>query len=87
MDSGSWRLTDEGLFRQFRFRTFTSLAEFLAEIGPIADARDHHPDIRIHKAVVLDVHLITHDKKAVTEKDYALAEAIDAVFERWEKEA
>lgn len=82
MASSTWQLTDQGLFRQFRFQTFSELTLFLAAIGPVADGRDHHPDIKIHRAVLLDVHLLTHDKKAVTEKDHALADLMDELYER-----
>ena len=76
----NWQLTEKGLFRSLRFESFTVLTRFLAQLGPVADALDHHPDCVIRKAVILDIHLVTHDQKRVTEKDYNLARDIDALF-------
>jgi 4a-hydroxytetrahydrobiopterin dehydratase len=79
MDNSNWELTEKGLFRSLRFESFTALTQFLAQLGPVADALDHHPDCVIRKAVILDVHLLTHDQKKVTEKDYGLATEIDRI--------
>lgn len=80
MDVRDWLTTEEGLKRTVKFESFTALTAFLAELGPIADAADHHPDCVIRKAVVLDITLITHDKGRVTEKDVALAEQINSLL-------
>lgn len=78
--NSTWELTEKGLFRSLRFDSFTGLTQFLGQLGPIADALDHHPDCVIRKAVILDVHLMTHDQKKVTEKDYNLAREIDKMY-------
>jgi 4a-hydroxytetrahydrobiopterin dehydratase len=78
--NSNWELTEKGLFRSLKFESFTVLTQFLGKLAPIADARDHHPDCVIRKAVILDVHLITHDQKKVTEKDYNLSREIDRVY-------
>ncbi|ASS50598.1 MAG: hypothetical protein A3D31_13620 [Candidatus Fluviicola riflensis] len=79
-NGSNWQLTEKGLFRSLRFKTFTTLTQFLAQLGPIADALDHHPDCVVRKAVILDVHLMTHDQKKVTEKDHNLAREIDKIY-------
>lgn len=78
--TSNWELTEKGLFRSLRFDSFTALTQFLGKLGPIADTLDHHPDCVIRKAVILDVHLITHDQKKVTEKDYNVAREIDRLY-------
>lgn len=79
-NNSNWELTEKGLFRSLKFESFTGLTQFLAQLGPVADALDHHPDCVIRKAVVLDVHLMTHDQKKVTEKDHVLAAEIDKLY-------
>lgn len=79
-NDSNWQLTEKGLFRSLRFESFRALTHFLAQLAPVADALDHHPDCVIRKAVVLDVYLITHDQKSVTEKDYNLAREIDKLY-------
>lgn len=78
--NSTWQLTEKGLFRSLRFETFSDLTQLLAQLGPVADALDHHPDCVIRKAVILDIHLLTHDQKSVTEKDYNLAREIDRIY-------
>ena len=46
-------------------------------ILPIAESANHHPDIAISWKTV-EVTLTTHSEGGVTDKDFALAEAIDA---------
>lgn len=80
----NWSVTDAGLNREFAFRTFTDLTEFLRQIAVTADKMDHHPDLSVRKATLLNVHLITHDKKAITEKDETLAAEMDRVYHSFE---
>jgi 4a-hydroxytetrahydrobiopterin dehydratase len=62
-------------------RTFGDFAEALAwvnEVGALAEARDHHPDIAISwNRVTLT--LTTHSDGGLTAKDLDLAAAIDAL--------
>lgn len=78
-----WKLTDRGLFRSLSFESFTQLTAFLAELGPIADTQNHHPDLVVRKARLLDVYLITHDQQAVTVLDHTLAKSIDELAESY----
>lgn len=72
-----WLVTENGLFRRLSFNSFSELTQFLAALGPFADEQEHHPDLKIHRAVLLDVTLITHDQGTITEKDHRLAAVID----------
>lgn len=83
MDMSHWKLTDRGLFRSLLFENFTQLTAFLAALGPVADALDHHPDLTVRKARYLDVYLITHDQQQVTDLDYDLAKKMDELFESY----
>ena len=76
----NWSITDQGLNREFKFKSFTDLTAFLNRIAETADSMDHHPDLEVSKAVLLNVHLLTHDKKAITEKDHKLAEVMNETY-------
>lgn len=83
MAANDWNLTENGLKKVVVFTTFSELTRFLVLVGPEADARDHHPDLRVFRATHLEIHLITHDAGTVTDKDYALAEVIDRIVEEF----
>jgi pterin-4a-carbinolamine dehydratase len=49
----------------------------VVEVGALADAADHHPDVDLRYPSVT-VRLTTHDAGGLTAKDVALARRIDA---------
>lgn len=73
----SWLEQNNRLKKTVSFKTQTKLAEFVLNIAKIADKMNHHPDYVIRKCSELEITLMTHDKNAITEKDYKLAERID----------
>lgn len=83
MDVRNWIVTNDGLFRSLSFPSFTALTQFLAELAPIADELNHHPDLQVRKAVVLDIWLITHDSNSISEKDTELASVINRMLESY----
>ncbi len=83
MDLPHWKLTDRGLFRCLSFASFTKLTEYLAELGPVADAMNHHPNLVVRKATYLEVCLLTHDQQRVTELDYDLANKMSDLYEMY----
>lgn len=55
---------------------FKQAIELLGEIGDIAESHNHHPDLTIQNYNELLISTTTHDMRALTEKDYVLAQAI-----------
>ena len=49
-------------------------------VGHLAEAAWHHPDLTASYAWV-EVRLMTHDAKGVTDKDFALAKKIEEVVQ------
>jgi 4a-hydroxytetrahydrobiopterin dehydratase len=72
-----WELRDGRLRKQFAFRTFLRALVFVNSVAYLAESAGHHPDITINYNKVT-LRLITHSEGALTDRDFALAQAIDA---------
>jgi len=77
-----WTLDDDGtaLLRTYRFADFAAAFGFLARVAAHAEAVDHHPEFTSVWNRV-DFRLTSHDSGGLTERDIALASAIDALAE------
>ncbi len=75
-----WTLARDGraIARSFRFADFSAAFGFMTRVALLAEAQDHHPEWRNVWARV-DIELTTHDADGLTERDFRLAAAIDAV--------
>ncbi len=71
-----WTLSRGALRCEFKFETFPKALQFVARVGAMAEAANHHPDIDIRYRVV-KLALSTHEVGGISEKDLALAAAID----------
>jgi len=75
-----WTLDDAGkaLTRTFKLKDFSEAFGFLARVALHAEKVDHHPEFtNVWNRV--DFRLTSHDAGGVTERDVALAEAIDRI--------
>jgi 4a-hydroxytetrahydrobiopterin dehydratase len=71
-----WSLQGGKLHREFRFADFVAAFGFMAKVALVAERQNHHPEWRnVWNQVVVD--LTTHDAGGISERDFALAEAID----------
>ncbi|UWQ18506.1 4a-hydroxytetrahydrobiopterin dehydratase [Jannaschia sp. M317] len=71
-----WTERDGGLERRFRFKDFSEAWGFMTRVALAAEAADHHPDwSNVWNRV--DIRLTTHDAGGLTDKDRALARAIN----------
>jgi 4a-hydroxytetrahydrobiopterin dehydratase len=71
-----WERAGEAIRRLYAFRDFREAIGFVNRVAGLADAADHHPDILIEYSKVT-LTLATHDAGGITERDFALARAID----------
>jgi 2-haloacid dehalogenase len=76
--SPHWSEADAGLRRQFTFVDFKQAWAFMEDVALLAEKLDHHPDWSNSWNRVA-ISLTSHDKGRLTGRDYALAEAIDAI--------
>jgi len=66
-----------GIAKSFKFADFNAAFGFMTRVALAAEKADHHPDwSNVWNRV--DILLSTHSEGGVTEKDIALAKAIEA---------
>ena len=78
-----WQLdrAESAIERTIKFASFPIAFAFMSEIAIRAQAMNHHPEwTNVYNRVA--IRLTTHDANGLTEKDVALAKAIDAAAER-----
>ena len=66
----------DAIVKTFTFKDFNQAFGFMTRAALVAEKMDHHPEwSNVYKTV--DVTLSTHDAGGLTEKDVALAKAMD----------
>ncbi len=76
-----WRMADgrDAIVRDFRFADFSQAWGFLTRVALLAQAADHHPEwSNVYDRVTIA--LTTHDADGLSQRDVALARAIDALL-------
>ena len=73
-----WEAENGALTKEFTFPGFRAAIAFIDRVADEAQAARHHPDLwnRYNRVTVT---LSTHDEGGITEKDIALARAIESV--------
>jgi 4a-hydroxytetrahydrobiopterin dehydratase len=73
-----WDYFDNAIHAEFEFENFKDCFSAMSRIAFECEAMNHHPNwSNVYN--VLSISLSTHSDKGVTEKDFKLAEAIDAI--------
>ncbi len=73
-----WRRQGDVLVKEADCGNFSGALDYVNRVGALAEAANHHPDVDIRwKDVVL--RLTTHSAGGLTERDLALAAAVDAL--------
>lgn len=73
----TWKTQVGKLVKEFEFRDFREVVNFVNKILPLAEEMNHHPDLLIHSYKKLRITLFTHSENKITDKDYSLADEID----------
>ncbi len=69
----------DAITHDFRFKDFSEAFGFMARVALLAEAAGHHPEwSNVYNKVTIT--LTTHDAGGLTERDVALAEAIDQLL-------
>ena len=67
----------EAIIKTFRFKNFITAFGWMTKMAIVAEKANHHPEwFNVYNRV--EVTLTTHDVDGVSEKDVALAKAMDA---------
>jgi len=73
-----WALRDGRLHRDFSFPSFVEAFGFMTRVALLAESRNHHPDwSNAWNKVSID--LVSHDVGGLSQRDFDLATAIDAL--------
>lgn len=74
-----WQVDDGMLVRTYTLPSFAHAVLMIGAIGQLAEAADHHPDLRLFSYKKLTVSLMTHSANGLTEKDFRLAQQIQSL--------
>lgn len=74
-----WVLKDGWIRRKYRTNSWKGTLMVVNAIGHLAEAAWHHPDMTISYAFV-EVRLMNHAAKGITDKDFELAKKIEEVI-------
>ena len=73
-----WRYDNGWLRRKYKTNSWKGTLMLINTVGHLSEAAWHHPDIAASYAWV-EVKLMTHDAKGITDKDFELAKKIEEV--------
>ena len=75
-----WTLSPDGkwLMRRFKFPDFIQALAVVNRIGDLAEAEQHHPDLKLGWGYV-EAHLQTHAAHGLHKNDFILAAKINAL--------
>lgn len=77
-----WEFKDEAISKLYRFKEFMDGIRLLDRVAEMAEAADHHPDVKINYTRITFT-CSTHDQDGVTEKDFKLASQIEEAFKAY----
>lgn len=74
----AWHRAGEAIVRKFEFADFAAAFAFMTRVALLAEKQDHHPDwTNVYNRV--EIRLYSHDAGGLTQRDFKLARAIDAI--------
>lgn len=77
-----WKLAEDNtrIRRRFRFDGFSESIAFLSRLAPVADAEDHHPDIKLTMYRWLEVDYRTNSIGGLTRNDLIMAAKTELLY-------
>ncbi len=79
-DLPNWRYENGWIRRKYKTHSWKSTLMVINTVGHLAEAAWHHPDIAASYAFV-EVKLMNHAAKGITDKDFELARKIEDVVQ------
>jgi 4a-hydroxytetrahydrobiopterin dehydratase len=77
LDSG-WKLMNDSLQKEYVFKTFIEVIDFLNILWGFFEEVHHHPDFTVRYNRIT-FFLRSHEEKRITEKDFIVAQLIENV--------
>jgi 4a-hydroxytetrahydrobiopterin dehydratase len=79
----NWELVDEGkgIRLSRRLADFNAAIELVNRVAVLAEAEQHHPDIRVYGYRNLVLDLSTHSIGGLTDNDFFMAAKVDRLLE------
>jgi 4a-hydroxytetrahydrobiopterin dehydratase len=73
-----WKVVGAAISRRFEFKNFKQSLTFVNQVGAIAEAEGHHPDITFGWGYA-EILLTSHKAKGLTRNDFIMAAKVDGV--------
>jgi 4a-hydroxytetrahydrobiopterin dehydratase len=73
-----WKREGQCITRTYTMSDFAHALGFVVEVGVLAEAAGHHPDITLRGWNKVDITVSSHDTGALTKRDFDLADKIAA---------
>ncbi len=74
----NWLIYNNAIEKKYVFKSFKDAMIFINKVAAIADEMNHHPEwTNVYNK--LTIRLSTHDVSGISDKDFQLASAIDAI--------
>ncbi len=70
------------LTRTYTLPSFTHAVVFIGAIGQLAEAANHHPDLKLFGYKHVTIELSTHSEGGLTQRDFDLTRQIQALPHR-----
>ena len=74
-----WAVRENQLTRTFTLPSFAHAIVFIGAIGQLAEAANHHPDLKLFGYKHVTIELSTHSEGGLTRRDFDLARQIQAL--------
>jgi 4a-hydroxytetrahydrobiopterin dehydratase len=74
-----WAVREGLLTKTFAVRSFAHGVLFIGAVAQLAEAANHHPDVSLRGYNQVTIDLITHSANDLTDRDFDLARAIEAL--------
>lgn len=75
-----WTLIeDKEIEKVFEFKNFGDAADFVDQVARLAEAEEHHPEIKLFEFKKVNIRISTHAIDGLSENDFILAAKIDEI--------
>ncbi len=74
-----WNRKGDEIQKVFKRKNFVEAMQFVNKVADLAEGANHHPDILVHGWNKVQLTVTNHSAGGLTEADFGLAHAIDAL--------